>query len=399
MAPFEVEEETIAIPIAMATQTAMTVRNNLRLIIVCRAAKPATSRSERQKDATIDDPVDIVTTHNYINVELLELWVYDEISGKLYHKGDAKQASIASLIGISSENLSSDIQQLRMLPSEYREQIKSSIDKLKVPFTQQFNAFNEDETFAAEMIINPERKPERFTPLDSNKLYQTTKLLPDGPFKSCFVRLHNAIVDVKAYEESSHWQNQSRYFHSSAQPQVVQPVDEEALQKEILAKYKNYKSKSFYRYSHQVIYVIAIQNYRCADLIWSLVSMDPPTGSVNRLSGNPYNEREKQESPPPLKPFVPRESEISVSFVPPLPISLPKPAYPSAVRVKGVAGIVTVNVKVDAEGRVVSAEVVSGDPLLHKAAINAAMGARFSPARRDGKPTASTTELTYTFVP
>lgn len=58
-------------------------------------------------------------------------------------------------------------------------------------------------------------------------------------------------------------------------------------------------------------------------------------------------------------------------------ISLPKPSYPEEARAANAHGAVTVQVLIDEEGKVTSAKALSGPPLLHQAAADAAMKAVF----------------------
>lgn len=56
-------------------------------------------------------------------------------------------------------------------------------------------------------------------------------------------------------------------------------------------------------------------------------------------------------------------------------------------------------VLIDESGSVVSANAVSGHPLLRDAAVAAARGARFSPTLVDGQPVKVSGVVTYNFVP
>lgn len=79
--------------------------------------------------------------------------------------------------------------------------------------------------------------------------------------------------------------------------------------------------------------------------------------------------------------------------------SLPKPAYPAAAKATGAKGAVWVQVEVDENGNVVSATANSGDPLLLRAAEEAARQAKFSPTRVNGKAVRVTGLLVYNFAP
>lgn len=78
---------------------------------------------------------------------------------------------------------------------------------------------------------------------------------------------------------------------------------------------------------------------------------------------------------------------------------LPKPPYPPAARAVRASGNVTVQVLVDESGRVISANAVSGHPLLRAAAVQAARSAKFKPTLLSGKPVKVSGVLTYEFTP
>ena len=79
--------------------------------------------------------------------------------------------------------------------------------------------------------------------------------------------------------------------------------------------------------------------------------------------------------------------------------SLPKPAYPAAARAVRAAGSVTVRVLISESGSVISANAISGHPLLRAAAESAARGARFSPTLLSGLAVKVSCAITYDFIP
>lgn len=79
--------------------------------------------------------------------------------------------------------------------------------------------------------------------------------------------------------------------------------------------------------------------------------------------------------------------------------SLPLPAYPPAAMAVKAGGSVTVQVLIDEDGNVFSAEAVSGHPLLRGAAADAARLARFSPTLLNGGPVKVSGVLVYNFAP
>jgi TonB family protein len=77
--------------------------------------------------------------------------------------------------------------------------------------------------------------------------------------------------------------------------------------------------------------------------------------------------------------------------------SLPQPAYPASAKAARAEGTVVVQVTVDETGKVVSANAVSGHPLLKAAAVAAARQATFTPTKLSGKPVRVTGTITYNF--
>jgi TonB family protein len=77
---------------------------------------------------------------------------------------------------------------------------------------------------------------------------------------------------------------------------------------------------------------------------------------------------------------------------------LPQPAYPPVARSVHASGKVVVEVLVDETGKVVTAKVVSGHPLLHASATAAARGAEFKPMLVSGKPVKVAGTLVYRFA-
>lgn len=78
--------------------------------------------------------------------------------------------------------------------------------------------------------------------------------------------------------------------------------------------------------------------------------------------------------------------------------SLPSPVYPAAAKAVRAEGNVVVQISIDEEGNVVSANAISGHPLLRAAAAAAAREAKFSPTQLNGQPVKVAGVLTYNFV-
>ncbi len=80
-------------------------------------------------------------------------------------------------------------------------------------------------------------------------------------------------------------------------------------------------------------------------------------------------------------------------------LSLPKPPYPREARAARASGAVSVQVLIGEDGKLISAQAVSGHPLLQFAARAAACAAKFSPTQLQGIPVKVSGVITYNFVP
>ena len=111
-------------------------------------------------------------------------------------------------------------------------------------------------------------------------------------------------------------------------------------------------------------------------------------------------EKPVAKPPPPPPPPPPKPSKpISKGVVNGSALSLPKPPYPAAARAVRASGAVNVQVLIDENGSVVSANAVSGHPLLRQAAEQAARGARFKPTLLSGQAVKVNGVIVYNFVP
>jgi protein TonB len=78
-------------------------------------------------------------------------------------------------------------------------------------------------------------------------------------------------------------------------------------------------------------------------------------------------------------------------------LNLPKPAYPLSARTARMTGVVTVEVVIDGNGKVISARAVSGPALLQQSAVQAAYQAKFSPTILSGQPVKVVGTINYNF--
>ena len=78
-------------------------------------------------------------------------------------------------------------------------------------------------------------------------------------------------------------------------------------------------------------------------------------------------------------------------------IRLPKPIYPPEVAASGIGGSVKIQVLIDEEGNVISAEAVSGNSILRPFAEQAARQAKFAPTKLAGQPVKVSGVIVYVF--
>lgn len=116
----------------------------------------------------------------------------------------------------------------------------------------------------------------------------------------------------------------------------------------------------------------------------------------------PEESRPEMETPPPQTPasaapaVAPRQAKVDA---PPKPRRTIRPVYPKGARQRGEQGEVTVEIEVDAEGRVSAVKVVgsSGFAELDDAAVRAVRAATFVPAKSGGRAVESSARLTLAF--
>ncbi len=104
------------------------------------------------------------------------------------------------------------------------------------------------------------------------------------------------------------------------------------------------------------------------------------------------------EKPPEPVPPKPKTERVPSSVLTSKAISLPQPIYPAMAKQIHLGGAVSVQILVDEQGKVISAQVVSGHPMLSLPAKDAAMRARFTPTILNGAPVKIQGVITYNFV-
>ena len=133
-------------------------------------------------------------------------------------------------------------------------------------------------------------------------------------------------------------------------------------------------------------------------------NVDPPTvppsnsGNCITCSGTSPVVSADTTPPPPPTPAKPKTETVTSRVLASKAISLPQPPYPSMARQIRAQGSVNVQILVDEQGKVISAQAVSGHPLLTSVAKAAALRARFTPTLLNGQPVKVQGVITYNFV-
>jgi TonB family protein len=136
-----------------------------------------------------------------------------------------------------------------------------------------------------------------------------------------------------------------------------------------------------------------------ATMALSLGMPNAATLAASNNSGSaPVVKTNDDVPPPPVKPAV-RASlrPVSGGVLNGKAVEMPKPVYPEAARRSKLAGVVTVEVVIDASGKVIGARAVSGPEMLRDAAERAARMAKFTPALLSGQPVRVSGIINYNF--
>ena len=97
-------------------------------------------------------------------------------------------------------------------------------------------------------------------------------------------------------------------------------------------------------------------------------------------------------------PTPPQRARVSSGVSQGLIINKIPPHYPEDAREKGVQGVVVLKVNIDKEGNVYKTELISGQPLLAPAAIEAVQQWKYKPYLLNGAPVEVETQVQVNFV-
>src|SRR5579863_7214211 len=109
-----------------------------------------------------------------------------------------------------------------------------------------------------------------------------------------------------------------------------------------------------------------------------------------------------QDSPPtsaasPDNPLIKRSAHAPKIVVPARPISVGRPSYPKEARKKKIEGRVVLHAIVTLDGMLNDLTVVSGNPVLADAALEAVRQWRYQPSKINGEPVEGQHEIVITF--
>jgi len=133
-------------------------------------------------------------------------------------------------------------------------------------------------------------------------------------------------------------------------------------------------------------------------LIFLIANPNAPPPEIGRWMTPGVSEANEAPPPPPSSKAAPRLEALSVSIGPLIGNAIVKvaPVYPLEARRSNIKGEVQVRVVISEEGRVIEAKAINGNPLLRRAAVDAARKWAFNPTTLNGK--AMRVEGTLTFV-
>ena len=95
---------------------------------------------------------------------------------------------------------------------------------------------------------------------------------------------------------------------------------------------------------------------------------------------------------------VPKRVRVSQGVISGLLIRKVNPAYPKKARKKHIQGVVTLAAKISKDGDIVDLSVVSGDPILAEAAVEAVKQWKYKPYFFQGESVEVDTQITVNFT-
>jgi TonB family protein len=123
------------------------------------------------------------------------------------------------------------------------------------------------------------------------------------------------------------------------------------------------------------------------------------SAEIKNVAANPSDSPKVvlDSEPPPSPAPRPILRPVSGGVLNGAAVFLPSPMYPETAKRMRTSGVVTVEVVIDENGKVISANAANGPSTLREAAVQAALRARFSPTKLSGQPVKVYGTISYKF--
>lgn len=141
----------------------------------------------------------------------------------------------------------------------------------------------------------------------------------------------------------------------------------------------------------------AAQSVPAASMSGERLSAGNPVEVKNTGASTSSPKVDLDEEPPPSSAPKPILRPVSGGVLNGAATYLPPPMYPETAKRMRTSGVVTVEVVIDENGKVISANAANGPSTLREAAIQAALRARFSPTKLSGQPVKVFGTISYKF--
>jgi len=141
----------------------------------------------------------------------------------------------------------------------------------------------------------------------------------------------------------------------------------------------------------------AAQSVPAASMSGDRLSAGTPVEVKNTLPSTSSPSVVLDSEPPPTSAPKPILRPVSGGVLNGAATFLPPPMYPETAKRMRTSGVVTVEVVIDENGKVISANAANGPSTLREAAIQAALRARFSPTKLSGQPVKVFGTISYRF--
>ena len=141
----------------------------------------------------------------------------------------------------------------------------------------------------------------------------------------------------------------------------------------------------------------AAQSVPAASMRGERLSAGNPVEVKNTGASTSSPKVDLDEEPPPSSVPNPILRPVSGGVLNGAATYLPPPMYPETAKRMRTSGVVTVEVVIDENGKVISANAANGPSTLREAAIQAALRARFSPTKLSGQPVKVFGTISYKF--